>query len=291
MSPTLRCAVVVLLAASCNKADEPSPKGGGVQADPGTPAPEAPPAGVTITNSCSTDIWIASTPNAGAPPLPDGIVKLAAGGGSHAYDIPADGWAGRFWPKTGCDDSGENCSTGQAVPPCPPNGCQPPADTKIEFYFGEAGGSSRPFYDVSLVDGYSLPAKIVPSTSGGRCTPTSCALDLAACPAKEIDGVGDLRIKDGRDVVQCFAPCKKWTWPTPLGDGGSEGTQPGIDMCCPNPPVSPMQCRAGQIEQTKYVALVRKECPTAYSYSFDDKGGSHDCDPGTTFAVTFCPQG
>lgn len=283
MNVAFKALVTVLLVASC-KGDDAKPA---LKTDPvksrATPS-------ITITNACSMDVWMAFTPNAGSPPLSDGIVKLPATTGSHSYTLPATGWAGRFWPKTGCDTTGENCKTGQAVPPCPPDGCQPPADTKVEFFFGPEGGTERPYYDVSLVDGYSLPMKITPSgTPSGTCVETSCALSLDACPKSEILKIGDLQVKSGKEVVQCMSPCKKWTWPKPLGDGQNEGTQPGLDMCCPNPPVSPMQCRAADIEKTKYVALVRQECPTAYSYSFDDKAGSHDCDPGTTFSVTLCP--
>lgn len=271
----------LLLLAGCGGAKKDASVGAGT--------PSAP--DVTVTNNCSTDVWIAYTPNAGSPDLPDGIVKLAASGGSHGYVLPESGWAGRLWPKTGCDSTGQNCSTGQATPPCPSSGCQPPADTKVEFFFGRRGGTERPYYDVSLVDGFSLPMKIAPDAeASGTCVPTSCALDLNSCPQKENEGIGDLRVQDGSDTVQCMSPCKKWTWPKPLGLGENEGTQPGLDMCCPSPPVTPTACRVGKVEQTKYVALVRKECPTAYSYSFDDKAGSHDCDPGTRFTVTLCPE-
>jgi hypothetical protein len=41
-------------------------------------------------------------------------------------------------------------------------GCQPPADTKVEFYFPSQPPHEDSWYDISLVDGYSLPMKIVP---------------------------------------------------------------------------------------------------------------------------------
>lgn len=52
---------------------------------------------------------------------------------------------------------------GQSDPPCPSGGCQPPADTKVEFFFPPINNGEQVWYDVSLVDGYSLSAKIVPS--------------------------------------------------------------------------------------------------------------------------------
>ena len=76
--------------------------------------------------------------------------------------IPGDGWAGRFWPKINCEESGDECEFGQSSPPCPAQGCQPPADTKVEFYFPSQPPTEDSWYDISLVDGYSLPMRIVP---------------------------------------------------------------------------------------------------------------------------------
>lgn len=78
------------------------------------------------------------------------------------YNIPTSGWKGRFWPKTECDGSGQNCAVGQSVSPCPTGGCQPPADTKVEFFYPAINDPNAVWYDVSLVDGYSLPMEIVP---------------------------------------------------------------------------------------------------------------------------------
>ena len=248
---------------------------------------------ISITNSCAFSIWLGQTPNSGFAPLPSSNPNPGArldSGQTANYSIPADGWGGRFWPKTGCDSDGNNCQAGSSVPPCPATGCQPPADTKVEFFYSPLASGSRPYYDITLVDGYALPVKIVPSQSdGGRCTQTNCALSLAACPSDEIGGLGNLQVvKDGQ-VVQCLSPCKRWNYPPPWGQGKPETQQPGEQFCCPTPPVSPGECRAGLIEQTKYVSLVRAECPSAYSYTYDDTGGSHDCPPGTSFVATICP--
>lgn len=67
------------------------------------------------------------------------------------YDIMASGWAGRFWPKGGCDASGNNCVYGQSSAPCPIGGCQPPSDTKCEFYFPPINSPTGIYYDTSLV--------------------------------------------------------------------------------------------------------------------------------------------
>lgn len=136
---------------------------------------------------------------------------------------------GRFWPKSGCNADGQGCEVGQSVDPCNPGkfvvdsilwkilqnvsfvgGCDPPAETKVEFFFPAAGDPGDVWYDVSLVDGYSLPAEIVPSVQVGSCVTTHCDLSLDHCPTNE-NYVGDLRlIRNGR-TIKCLAPCKsKW---------------------------------------------------------------------------------
>lgn len=72
---------------------------------------------VEFTNRCGYDIWVNPLTNAQGPPLPDGMKKLS-NGASHTYRMPDSGWGGRFWPKTGCDNNGQNCEVGQSVDPC-----------------------------------------------------------------------------------------------------------------------------------------------------------------------------
>ena len=104
---------------------------------------------------------VATTSNPGSPDLPGSNYRLDYGA-SIAYQIPSSGWAGRMWPKIGCDGSGQNCFFGQSSPPCPAGGCHPPADTKVEFFF-PANFQGQSWYDISLVDGYSQPVTINPS--------------------------------------------------------------------------------------------------------------------------------
>ena len=248
---------------------------------------------ISITNACSFPVWIAQTPNAGFSALPGDDPNPAAklnAGQTVNYSIPPNGWGGRFWPKIGCDENGNNCLAGSSVSGCPPDGCEPPADTKFEFFYDPLSSGKRPYYDISLVDGYTLPVKITPSTTdGGRCTTTDCVVAVNACPADEIEGLGDLRVIKGGQVVQCLAPCYKWVYPPPYGMNRNKYDPPGKLMCCPTPPVTAGECRVGPVVRTKYVQLVRAQCPSAYSYAYDDIGGSHDCPPGTSFLATLCP--
>jgi hypothetical protein len=96
---------------------------------------------------------------------------------------------------------------------------------------------------------------------------------LDKCPQSEIKGIGDLRIIRNGQLVGCLSPCKKWNYPYPYGLGQPETVSPGLDMCCPTPPISPQQCSSGPVIQTNFVNQVRNNCPSAYSYAYDDQAG------------------
>lgn len=117
---------------------------------------------IDVGNRNGYPIWLQTQGNNGHPALRNGeIIKLEPGA-RFKYDIGDGGWAGRLWPKTGCDNSGANCEFGQSIPPCPAGGCHPPAETKVEFFFPSNGDAADSYYDISLVDGYSLGAEIIP---------------------------------------------------------------------------------------------------------------------------------
>eukprot|EP00435_Cladocopium_sp_Y103_P039352 s553_g10.t1 len=81
-----------------------------------------------VTNHCSGAIWIQSAGN--QLPFDSALVKIEPGG-SYSYSVPSEGVPStRFLPKTGCDETGNNCDV-QSVPPCPAEGCSPPIDTKL----------------------------------------------------------------------------------------------------------------------------------------------------------------
>jgi hypothetical protein len=66
---------------------------------------------------------------------------------------------------------------------CGGTGATPPA-TLFEVTLGKGGGGGGAgdldYYDVSLVDGYSLPIVAVPQAGGG-CATTGCTADLNRC--------------------------------------------------------------------------------------------------------------
>ena len=209
---------------------------------------------------------------------------------------------------------GDNGEGGGA--PCGPTGCEPPFDSKFEATFAAIGSAAQTWYNLSLVDGYTLPIAVTPQGPGtgtGSCVPSDCStLTLDACPGEEDLGDGtyvDLRVKDPDDpsrTIACLAPCKAWNYPAPYGLGRPENQDPGLHMCCPTPfdPASglctaangcmtPDTCRAPgdplSVTHTSYVSLLHTRCPSAYSYAYDDEAGLHACPSTTAFEVVFCP--
>lgn len=291
----------------------------GAAADAGTGAQ---PTRLRITSRCDAPIWIAHSDNVADPQN-----VMLAPGQSHDVAVPDSGLAAaRFWPKLGCDSDGHGCRTGDTGEgggvPCPAGGCQPPVDSKFEVTFAAVGSAASTWYNLSLVDGYTVPFLVLPKGAGaeaGSCVTSDCsALSLAACPVSEdLSGGGafpayadvDLRLADPVDPAQtigCLAPCKKWNWPAPRGLGQPEGDDPGLHMCCPTP-IDPASgnctvanhCMTSEacrdpgdpvsVVHTSYVAAIHAMCPSAYSYSYDDAQGLHTCPAAAQFEVVFCP--
>lgn len=266
-----------------------------------------------IVSSCAFPIWIAHSNNVPG----EQNIRLDPGG-YHDYAIPAGGLASaRFWPKVGCDANARNCRIGDSGEgggvPCGPGGCHPPIDSKFEVTFAAIGSSAATFYNLSLVDGYTLPFSVAPVGNGagvGSCTASDCSmLTLDACPVAEDLGGSvfpayadrSLRVAD----VGCMSPCKAWSYPAPYGLHLPESQDPGLHLCCPTPIdpgtgqctaangcITPAACRAASdplsVVHTDYVQLVHARCPTAYAYSYDDDAGLHACPADTGFRVEFC---
>lgn len=110
---------------------------------------------IDVGNRNKFPIWIETKANNNQPPLTKEIRRINSGDRT-IFDIQDQGWAGRLWAKVGCDNHGKNCEFGQSVDPCPNGGCQPPAETKVEFFFPQINSRSSSYYDISLV-GYIFP--------------------------------------------------------------------------------------------------------------------------------------
>ena len=104
---------------------------------------------------------------------------------------------------------------------------------------------------------------------GGSCVKTTCRLPLSSCPTNENNGLGNLQVNRNGNLVACLSPCKRWNYPPPYGMNRPESNSPGKEMCCPSP-MTPQTCSSGPVVSTQYVKLVRSQCPSAYSYAYDD---------------------
>jgi hypothetical protein len=264
---------------------------------------------LSVLNSCSYDIWVQQQGVSGPS------VVLVKAGAMTTYDIPAEGLAStRFWPKKGCDATGQNCMMGQSSSPCPPTGCAPPLDSKLEATWGctladkkQCGKTPQgvsmidTYWNSSAVDGYTFPFSIETHGGDGRasCKPVECQdLGLAKCPTDEdlSNGGANPTYKNQSLVATgsagCFSPCMKLNYPGFGGDGLNAPTGPVEQMyCCPTPPISSPQCQAGPVPKTKFVDLVHKACKgTSYGYAYDDGLGGRNCSGDTVIAMTIGPN-
>jgi hypothetical protein len=264
-----------------------------------------------ITNNCELPIWVQQQGVAGAS-------QVYVEKGAHTdYDIPAAGLAStRFWPKMLCDKDGNNCKIGQSSNPCPATaaGCAPPVDSKLEATWGctladktKCGYTPQgvqmidTFWNASAVDGYTLPFTMTVKGGDGRasCLPVDCAgLAMTQCPTDDdLSNNGanpaykkqDLRVANG---AGCFSTCTKLNYPGWGGDGLNSPAGPVEQMyCCPTPPISSPQCKAGPVVNTKYVKAIHTMCKgTTYGYAYDDGIGGRNCSGDTVIEFTLGPN-
>ncbi|KAI3984561.1 hypothetical protein MKX01_040438 [Papaver californicum] len=215
----------------------------------------------TLRNNCPYTVWPGSLTGGGSQLSKTGF-ELAPGASS-SVDAPA-GWSGRFWARTGCstDSSGRlkcataDCASGRVE--CNGAGAIPPA-TLLEFTLNGNGG--KDFYDVSLVDGFNLPASITPR---GGCSSTTCSRNVnSVCPS-----VLSVRGADG-SVIACKSACEALQQP---------------QYCCTGSFNTPQTC-----PPTDYSRIFKNACPQAYSYAYDDSTSTFTCDAGGNYVITFCP--
>jgi len=172
-----------------------------------------------VTNHCDETIWIQQAGAQEAILQHDDQVLKIEPDSFYTYAIPNRGFPStRFLPKTGCATDGNSCDI-QSMPPCPPQGCDLPVDTKFESSWGCVHATGNPdidrkrcaltgqgnpstyqdWWDGSAVDGWTLPFSVLVDDAGhglapgddsgspGICGPVVCA-NLKAenlCPKDE----------------------------------------------------------------------------------------------------------
>lgn len=243
-------------------------------------------------------------------------------------------------PVTGCNYPQGECPTGGQ---CPTNGCTPPIDTLLEISFGcsltgaessncnvnpsacTGGGcenlTNTTFFDMSQVDGWTLPYKLTLKGDTSKCNNGSGAsnidgskLNLNNCPSSEnltnngqyptvTDQQGNTYNLDSVNLnyenAGCFSPCQKLTNGFPNGFSQGVGLPPTNMYCCPTPDpnncqlpecVTPQECRNGPVVTTQYVENVHKMAPGVYAYSYDDGIGLQSCPTEVLYELEFCPS-
>ncbi|CAL8128829.1 unnamed protein product [Orchesella dallaii] len=241
---------------------------------------------IKFTNKCDKSIWISPLSHPfGLQLTPD--TKKLENGKDFSYQIPDEGWTGKFWPRIGCDEKGDNCQVGSSVPFCSLKKCDPSADTKVLFHFPQINNGKEVIYYLNLMEGYTISAEVVPSRTSATCNKTRCAVSLDSCPKAE-GTLGDLRVTKNGSAVMCLAPILKWSHPLPFGFGRNAEEGDGKWYSCLPQVVSPEECRNNIGAKTEYVKQVHRDCPTGFAYSHDDEGQFHNCSNDVNFEVNFC---
>jgi len=174
-----------------------------------------------------------------------------------------DGWtAGSVWDKTGCNNNGKNCVTGES----PPGGRTTlQAVTLAEFGLDKYIGLD--FYDMSLVDGFNLPMAISPNNvvNGDRCRELKCNFNFNVCPNQR-----NFREVVGGKMVACKSACSALREPK---------------YFC-TPPYTEGVC-----QPTEYSKIFKQQCPDAINYAYDTKSSYFACKGRgkSGYEVVFCP--
>ncbi|KAF5348765.1 hypothetical protein D9756_009723 [Leucocoprinus leucothites] len=215
---------------------------------------------------------------------------------SVSFTVPNNWKAGRIWARRNCNFSsnpGPNscldggCNGGLLCDPrtgtvrgfglnrggeltfLPPSGCSPA--TVAEWTL--QGDGNRDFYDISLVDGYNLPARI---SNNVGCHVADCPVDLGPnCPA-QLKGPFD----SSGFPVGCKSACV----------ANLDGNQANSPNCCSGQFSSPGACPSSGVA---FYSYFKSNCPNSYAYAFDESSGTAlwTCDSGLNadYTLTFCP--
>jgi hypothetical protein len=121
------------------------------------------------------------------------------------------------------------------------------------------GWQNKDFYDISLVDGFTVPVRMYPvkgtfttQTASYQCDTAGCTKDLLPnCP-------DSLQVKDSSgNVIACMSACAKWF---------------SNDSFCCRGKFGPGVC-----QPTDWSRIFKDACPWAYSYAYDDVTSTFTC--------------
>ncbi|TPX40271.1 hypothetical protein CcCBS67573_g10632, partial [Chytriomyces confervae] len=276
-----------------------------------TPGPAPPGLNLVVVNKCSSTIWPGVTAvdgNNGQPYFGNAQSSNPAGfelgpGASRQIKLRNNVAALRLWARTGCRwNSGKFvCDVGDCGNPnnnfdgsCYRGGGLG-ANSLFEITINAAGHS---WYDLSIVDGYTLPISLtlsgspkqVPGAGAFSCGNPVCRPNFNSCPP-ELKKYG----ADG-SVIACQSISKA------IND---DATLDRTGYCCS--PLNPLYKSDARIAShicyaenkpkplngfgggKRYDQIFKDICPQAYSWEFDDNNSTYECE-GTdvTYTVQFC---
>lgn len=299
-----------------------------------TPSPGVPTAHTfTFKNSCSEMVWVGSYGQNGSPAIDGGGWEMAPSL-SLSFTV-AVGNSGRIWPRTGCSFGADGKCPVEGVNCCTTGGClvsdgknfglecaqtgAPPA-TLAEWTLDAASGNGPiDYYDMSMVDGWSVPVSMKPvagtyneqpdpGIGSWWCEEDGCTQGAApVCPdAYRVTGSPDscrspcMAATDAGspDATKLCCTCsltEPVTCPDPACAGGYGCTpyhDPAYpaDMVCD--PWNADTARAWDATAISYIDAVKKACPNVYSWQFSDVAGTFNCRKSgglVDYIIEFCP--
>ncbi|KAL6980571.1 hypothetical protein U1Q18_022212 [Sarracenia purpurea var. burkii] len=219
---------------------------------------------LVIVNNCKETVWPGILGTAGHPTPQDGGFRLCSG--EQAIIQVPENWSGRIWGRQGCcfdQTTGRGyCQTGDCAGllHCKGTGGLPPA-TLVQMTLGTPK-SALHYYDVSLVEGFNLPAAMAPVGGGVGCGMAACEANLnVCCPSA-------LAVTWQGKVVGCKSAC--------LATKADR-------YCCTGDYAYPKKCKP-----TVFAHVFKAICPRAYSYAYDEATGLKRC-RAPQYVITFCP--
>ncbi|ESK92281.1 thaumatin-like protein [Moniliophthora roreri MCA 2997] len=255
----------------------------------------------TVYNACPFTIWPAlfTDLHAGSA-VPNFKTGWEAPAWSTVtFSVPDNWTAGRIWARRNCDFSrsggptaqcltggcngGLECdrNTGTGVPPATIAVVKliscPTSFTNVALDCSEWTLSSNPNipdnYDISLVDGYNLPARI---SNNKGCPVAECAKDLGPnCPAP---------LKGPFDSTGFPVGCKSACF------ANLDGHPQDSANCCSGSHNTPQTCPSSGVQ---YYSYFKSNCPRSYAYAYDENSGTalFTCDSKlkADYTLTFCP--